>query len=439
MLAYYKENIQLYIILLVWLLVGMYGGPLIYGVLPISLILMKQRGMYEELLIGFIFILILSDRFEMPLRFAKDVKNIYIVGLGIFLLLDKKAFYPMNKLIKVFIPFFIVAFYCLMTSINEPFFFTSLQKTLSYILLFLVVPNYIQKVYLESGPVFFRNLLFFALTILLLGVILIFIKRNFVFIYGGRYCGILANPNGLGLFCLLMFILFSVVNRFHTDLFSVKEQRIFYFFLLLSIVLCESRNALVGILIFYIFQRFFSVSPFLGFIVFVIIVFTIEVVGNNLISITYQLGLSDYLRVKTLDEGSGRYVAWQFAWNHIQDNFFISKGIAYDEFYMRRHYELLSKLGHQGGIHNTFLTIWMDTGLIGLLIYLRSFILAFMRSSKYTALAFPIMFAITFSAIFESWLIGSLNPFTIIFVIILTLISSDIFHAPKEKVEPVLI
>jgi hypothetical protein len=62
-----------------------------------------------------------------------------------------------------------------------------------------------------------------------------------------------------------------------------------------------------------------------------------------------------------------------------------------------------------------------------------------MRSSKYTALAFPIMFAITFSAIFESWLIGSLNPFTIIFVIILTLISSDIFHAPKEKVEPVLI
>ncbi|MCX6297382.1 MAG: hypothetical protein NTX97_15250 [Bacteroidetes bacterium] len=74
MREYYRENMQLYAILVFWLLIGMYGGPLIYGVLPILLILMKTKGMYEEMLIGFILILILSDSYEPHLLFAKSIQ-----------------------------------------------------------------------------------------------------------------------------------------------------------------------------------------------------------------------------------------------------------------------------------------------------------------------------------------------------------------------------
>ena len=85
MLQYCKENIQLFLILTVWLIVGIYGGPLIYGVLPITMCLMQRKDMYEELLLGYLFILILSDSQEGALYFAKEVKNIYISLLAVFI------------------------------------------------------------------------------------------------------------------------------------------------------------------------------------------------------------------------------------------------------------------------------------------------------------------------------------------------------------------
>ena len=92
---------------------------------------------------------------------------------------------------------------------------------------------------------------------------------------------------------------------------------------------------------------------------------------------------------------------------------------------MRQHYTQLEKLGHQGGIHNSFLTFWMDQGLIGLLIYLRSFFIMFLRAAHNTKFAFPIMFSVAFTAFFESWLVGSLSAFAFLAMLIFTLISSD--------------
>ena len=185
-------------------------------------------------------------------------------------------------------------------------------------------------------------------------------------------------------------------------------------------------------MIFYVFQRFFSVSPILGFIGFVITVFLIEIISNNLTSILLSVGLGDFFRVNTLEEGSGRYIAWDFAWKQIQNNFFIGKGFGYDEFYMRQHYTALGKLGHQGGIHNSFLTFWMDQGVVGLFIFLRSFVLMFIKAAQKTRLAFPIMFAIIFSALFESWLVGSLSAYAFIAMVIYTIITSEEIEAKDE-------
>ena len=438
MLTYYKENIQLFVILFVWLAIGMYGGPIIYLVLPLTLILMKQKEMYEELLLGYLFILILSDSLDFHLDFAKNVKNIYIVLLSVFVLFDKENFRPLNELYKIFIPFFLFSSFTMLFSVTDSFFFTSVQKTLSYFLTFLIIPTLISKLYRQHGEQFLRRFLFFSLTFLFAGFILKFLAHDVAYLITGRYRGVLGSPNGLGTFSFLLFVVFFVVDNFWPLLFSKREKIIAYAAILLSVYMAGSRNYILSVLIFFIFQRFFSISPFIGFLVFSVTLVVSELITTNITAVVVSLGLENLFRINTLEDGSGRYIAWDFAWKQIQHHFFIGKGFAYNEFYMRQYYHELQRMGHQGGIHNSFLTFWMDQGLIGLLIYLRSYILIFMKASKISKFAFPIMFAIVFSAMFESWLVGSLSAFAFLGIFIFTIISEDYHKVSTPAVEPAL-
>lgn len=440
MLNHYRENIEMYAVFIIWLLTGIYAGQVAFGVIPLTLLLMKRKGRYEDLLLGYLFILIISDSLENKLLFAKNAKNIYIVVMAIFVFFDRRSFYPFDSLHKIFTAFFIFSVFTMCFSIGDPFIFTSVQKTASFILSFFVVPNFVTKLYREQGVEFFRNLIFFILTTLIVGFILKYTSPSVVMLESGRYRGVLGNPNGLGIYCFLTFIIFFVLNDFYPNLFNKRERIITYALILTSIFLTNSRNAILAVFIFYVFQRFFSFSPFLGFVVFLAALFFTELVTDNLTSIMTSLGLGHMFRVNTLEEGSGRYVAWKFAWKQITQNFFIGKGFAYNEYYMRQHYDELNRLGHQGGIHNSFLTFWMDQGLIGLIIYLRSYILMFMKAVKKTKFAFPIMFSISFTAIFESWLVGSLSAFAFLAMFIFTLISSEEIKADLKitsEVQPV--
>ncbi len=415
----------MFIIFAIWLVVGMYGGPVIYGLVPLAMVLMKRKGMHEELLLGYLFILILSDSLESSLLFAKDLKNIYITVMALLLFADIKNFQPFNKFYKIFIPFFIISIITMLNSTSDAFFFTSLQKTISYFLAFLIIPNFVSRLYREEGTQFLKRMMFFLFTTLLIGFIVKYLSPTTALLLGERFRGVFGGPNGLGVFCVLTFISFYVINDFFPDLFSKNERIIIFGTILLSIVMCGSRNAVVTLLIFYIFQRFFSLSPFFGFIFFLVTIFVAEIVSSNATAIVVSLGLGDYFRTKTLEEGSGRYIAWGFAWEQIKNNFFIGKGFAYNEFYMRQHYGMLLKLNHQGGIHNSFLTFWMDQGLIGLLLYLRSYILTFIKAAQKTKFAFPIMFAVSFSAFFESWLVGSLSPFAFMGMFVFSILTDD--------------
>ena len=435
MLQYCKENIQLFLILTVWLIVGIYGGPLIYGVLPITMFLMQRKDMYEELLLGYLFILILSDSQEGALYFAKEVKNIYISLLAVFIFIDRKDFQPFNDLYKIFIPFFVISLITISFSTGDSFFLTGVQKTISFLLSFIVIPNIVIKLYRENGIQFLRRFVLFIFTVLVIGFLIKYILPETALLLGERYRGIFGGPNGLGVFCLLSFITFFVINNFFPELFS-KNERIFIFgIIIFSALNTGSRNTVISIMIFYLFQRFFSLSPFLGFIIFGITMFVAELLSSNATAIVLSLGLGDYFRTKTLEEGSGRYIAWNFAWIQIQNNFFIGKGFAYNEFYMRQHYGMLLKLNHQGGIHNSFLTFWMDQGLVGLLIYLYSYILMFIKAAKKSKFAFPIMFAISFSAFFESWLVGSLSPFAFMGMFVFTIITSEEIVPQRDEID----
>ena len=205
MTDFLRRNIQFVVMLFVWVVCGFVNTYVAYAAVGISVMLLKRRNMYAELIIGFIFILILSDSRQYQLEFAKTIKNIYLILLTAFILFDTKQFKYKNTFIIPFVPFLIWA---VITIFNAPEMSIAAQKTLSYGLLYFVAPTYFIKAFHNQGKVFLNDFTWLVTFILLAGLLLIIVKPDFVYLVG-RYCGILGNPNGLGIFCTLFFILFA--------------------------------------------------------------------------------------------------------------------------------------------------------------------------------------------------------------------------------------
>jgi O-antigen ligase len=242
---------------------------------------------------------------------------------------------------------------------------------------------------------------------------------------GGRFRGLFGNPNGMAIYCYLVIVLSTVVMSLKKDLFTWKEKLVVFGILTYFLLASGSRASLVSSLIFLIFHRFFSASPFIGFIGLIALFGVSEVVSNNMESIVIALGMEKYFRLETLRDGSGRYFAWEFTWGHIQDYFVFGGGFANDERIMRKWRIFLERMGHQGGVHNSYLSMWLNVGIVGLVIYLRSFLLLFFKSSKLAPISLAIMFSVLFSIMYESWLVGSLNPYTIVLLMIMTMVSEE--------------
>jgi len=418
------------LLLLSWWIVGSYAPFAGVVLVVLSLIYFRQNDSNEEILIGFMYILLLSDRFI----FAGDVKDIYMILFSLFLFMSGGRMQLTNKFYLRYIPFFIFALFCLLFSLS---FSSAFQKTISYILLFITVPNYVENIYRESGRDFLKNIAYYITITLVIGLLLIFFSPAMVHLEG-RYRGVFfINPNGLGLYCMLAFLLFYVLVESYPDMFERREKIIIFAIILLSLYLTRSRNSLVAAIIFFLFRYFYKISPFLGFVIFVIILVLYQLVLEDFPLMLAYLGLEEYFRIDTLSTGSGRVIAWNFAWKHIEENFFVGRGISYTEVLYKLNYNYLANLGHQGNAHNSYLTLWLDTGLIGLVLYLFGFISVFIKAASQTRLAMPIMYAVLFSIFFESWLTASLNPLTIVFLVLVTIIGSESIEKTDTVDDPV--
>lgn len=419
-----RNNLQFYLLLLVFFISGAYAGLAYLGVISFILLILWRNERPAELFIGFLFILILSDSLELKAKFAAQYKNIYILILFVFFLIDLKRDRFVISFYKYFVPYFLIGLICLIFS---PVVSTSAQKLISYIILFIITPNYVYNAYRSKGAIFFKELIYFFLLIVIIGYLLRFYAFDVAVSHGGRLRGIFGNPNGLGIFLILIHLIFVVVYNKFDDLFTRNEKLLFHAIILFVVLGSGSRTALGAILLFHAFTSVFKVSYLLGFILFGVIMLFTDVIVAYLPQIIIALDLQESFRIETLQEGSGRTIAWQFAWENIKSSMLFGKGFAYDEFLMRANFDYLSRLGHQGGVHNTYLIMWLNTGLIGLVFFLRGFFLVFIQCAKYSKYAFPAMLAIMLSINFEPWLAASLNPFTILFLTLVTIFCLEMF------------
>ncbi|MBK7381866.1 MAG: O-antigen ligase family protein [Flavobacteriales bacterium] len=422
MLTFLRGHWQLIFVMLVWLGVGFFLQQAVFALLPLSVFFFKQRDLWPEILFGLLIVLVLSDMEKdlfLKMIVFKSAKNFYILAVAGIFLLETNRFMPLSRVFNIFLPFFLYSIFPLLFSNSI---IVAVEKTISYALMFMVVPNYVLYCYRRQGWSFFRNLIFFMTAILLFGFVLQAMDPVYSHVMG-RFRGMFGNPNGMAIYCFLFIMLASVVNTLNRNLFSFRERLVIFGTIFYFLLMSGSRASLTSAAIFLIFHRFFASSPMLGFVGLVGFVLAVELVSSNLEMIITYFGLAEYFRLNTLENGSGRYFAWDFAWQHIQRFFVFGGGFANDETIMRKYRLYLESQGHQGGVHNTYLSMWLNVGIVGLTIFLRSLLLLFIKASKLVPMSLAIMFATLFSLMYESWLVGSLNPYTIVLLMIMTVVT----------------
>jgi len=419
-----RDEYQFLALAMIWILAAVYASPIVFALLPLSVFFIRSREMWPEMFFGFLLVLVLSDVAKdafVSMNVFKSAKNIYIVVLAVIFFLHREHFAPYARVFDIFLPFFLFSIIPLVFSNTI---LIGIQKTFSYALLYLIVPNFILYNFRRSGWAFFRNLIWFMVIILLAGLVT-YLYGDWYSHVNGRFRGLFGNPNGLGIFCYLTLVLVTVSISINKDLFTFYQKVFIYGVILYFLFASGSRASTTAVLIFMLFHRLVARSPFLGFVLFLAAIGVGEVVSSNLPVIVEALGLEKYFRLRTLESGSGRYFAWEFAWTHIQDYFVVGGGFGNDEFIFRKHRFYLWRMNHQGGVHNSYLSFWLDVGIVGLLIYLRSFLLMFIKASKALPMSLAVMFSTLFSIMYESWLVGSLNPFTIVLLTTMTMVTEE--------------
>ncbi|MEZ4924472.1 MAG: O-antigen ligase family protein [Crocinitomicaceae bacterium] len=436
MIAAYKEHIQFIWILVFMYIMGVWLEPTIYIIFPVVLLMFGMKRRYFELVVVTIWILILSDYRPVEnatyqdLQFAKDLKILAPLTLfGVFLL-NYEDFKPYPKILVYFIPFFVIISIGLTKSHELS---AAIQRTFSYLLMYAMIPVYIKKLHIDWGQFFWTSLFTYIIGMLSIGVLLGFAIPDIGILEGSdRFKGIFGNPNGAGFFSAIVFILWLILEEFQLIKLSSKERWYTLIILTTSVIWCGSRNSLLTVIIFYVALRLIKINWFVAVIGIMSFVIFSEYIFYFLVEVISFFGLGDFFRIDTLEEGSGRYVAWSFAWSEIVRNyFFIGGGFGAGEYYMHINYAKLSLLGHQGGIHNSYLSFWFDSGLLGLIAFFGALLRLLLKSMKQNYIALAFAAALFFNLSYESWLIASLNPFTIMFLIVLTIIVEN-FRVTEE-------
>lgn len=417
MLLTLKNHLSFLSVLAVWVVSGRINQYLGVVVVLFTLILFFKKERYYEALLGFFVLLIFSDSFEAMFKFSQTAKPIYLIMLT-FLTFRLPGFLEKNYNILIrFTPFL---FFALIGIAFSPIPAVSAQKLLSYGLVLFTVPNLLMYEYRRYGNELLVTLVSVSFLIFVISFLLAIFLPEVGISHGGRWRGIMGNPNGLGLLLIVYYILFRVVSNRAPEFFSKLDLRLFYFVAFALVWKSGSRNALLAIIIFELAVAGFKYSKPITILLLATIIIYFEFILTFSLSLITSLGLGNELRLETLDEGSGRLVAWQFAYQEIQKGMVVlGKGMGFDEYVMAKNADKLSIMGHQGGVHNTYLIIWLNTGLAGLVAFFIAFLSFFMEAVKKNRLAFGTMLAVLSSINQEPWLSASLNPFTVIFLVTL--------------------
>lgn len=390
----------------------------------------SSKKKFIELFTLFFITLILSDSRSILFRFAATIKPFYAIFLCLIIFSHKKYFRAKNSVFISFIPFLLIAFYCIGNSHDQS---NSLLKTISYALLLFIVPIFVKTLWQSSPQAFLKSCLFSGQIILVGGIVARFLMPSLTTLVG-RYRGLFGNPNGLGIFCTVFFILSFCIWFYHRTILNKQIWLIHFSLIILSVFLSASRNTVMSCLLFTFMATTLRNTRTLQITTILVALFLLPTLKIHFVDFIIQNNMNEFFRIDSIEDlesGSGRKVAYEFAWEWINQHYWEGHGFGYTEHLYKINYLKLKAMNHIGNAHNSYLTIWIDTGLWGLVCFIFAWSINFLKASLTSKLALPAFLALAFSATFESWLAASLNPFTIQALILLTLLTQKSFIAKQ--------
>ena len=381
-----------------------------------------QKRQDTHLIICLLVTFTLADNRWGYLNFIMPLRVIITVFLGLKTikdLIDRKY-----KLSPLFFLVCIFYFLSIIGAFRNYSFATSFSKATSYFLLLFVSLHYFNYHFRKSGHILIKDIVYLGFLIFSIGMIMIFIRPSVAFYgFSGRFRGILGNPNGIGIYGALMVMIYFLYFQLRNHKESQTFKLIAWGVLLLSIFLSFSRGSYIASFLFVFCYYFYKGGRLKRIMLYLILIPIIGFISdiNNVISIIEIFGLESELRVETFLDGSGRFLAWQWAWETFLQNKWIGRGFAFEELHFIYNMpDWLIWSGHQGGVHNSFLAFLMNVGIIGLTLISTIFFL-WIKNIKARNIRMGIIIAAGFSAFFEPWLNSSLNAFTVHFFIVILL------------------
>lgn len=420
-ISHIKNRKTLYLIVTSWMIAGVLLPNIVAIVWSvISMLFILRTDDRLNIFLGLLTMLIFSDGRGSEFQFAADAKVFIVLMVFAHIVLKWKEYRQFNNpLFKYMLPFFIFAVLATLWATSP---LVAFQKSVSYSIIFFVVPTLISRSIYEERELG-KEFMSYVIVILGSALVIHFIAPEYTTLIG-RYKGLFGNPNGLGIFLIVTFTAsYLFWAKYKDEINFGKIPYLFLAVLIFSLLLAGSRTAIFSIIVFFIFLRLRYLTNIATVAGFIALILGYEYLFARLPEIINYLNLGEYMRIETLQEGSGRNVAWTFAWDQIQHVYFTGGGFGHTQHVFYRNGMELSRLGHQGNAHSSYLTLWLDTGLIGILLYVSGFIMITIRAVKNSSYTLPIVISILFSTYFESWLAASLNPFTSVFIMTLTVLS----------------
>ncbi len=405
------------------LLAGVAASVLAMGIAAVAVIYLWYKEMHGSIILLFLFVLILGDTRLDFFQFVKDLRveiMMLIFLINVYELRNQR--YKINAIMLYFLPFFAVA---LLALIFSPLMELGFSKTLSFAIFYFVTFNYINHKLQVYGIQLMVDVLYLIVALLVLGFVFLPVFTEYVTYGGGRYNGVMGNPNGMGMLVTLATPITAYLFQRHT--FPKRFKTFVWILINLSLLMCSSRNAIFSIALFWVLYFGLRGTPIRRFLFLFVVLpgIGIALYKVDLETVFTSLGLDAYFRVKELDSGSGRIFAWAHAYDLIRNAPLIGCGFACEEYhFVHKTTFQLWHSGHQGGVHNSYLAYAINTGIVGTIFFL-GFVLNAARMVRNWRILIPFMLSTLFSAIFESWLFSSLSAFHILFLMFLVFLIVD--------------
>ncbi len=432
-------------ILALWFACAFLAPSALYVVLPATALYMFYSNMYIEILVGFLYFGVMSDMQGGAV--VSNFKQIYLVFMAATLL-NMKRFAPFPTVHLNLVPFFLIAL--ITTFLSSQMLTQSLLKIFSSLMSMIAIPAYFLRAYRINKNETLQKMVYLIFIIILLG----FVGGSLVaqgdtitggykgdelseaFSGSGRYSGIFRNPNALALFSFLYLCVITVIFEYHPHLFPRTHRYFIFGLTLVSLVATRARGGIFAFVIFYLFAKITKKSPILAIVTIILSITLYQLLGDFVIDVIDKLNLAEFLRTNQEDtkKGSGRLIAFQHVWEFIKERPFLGYGIDGTDKYIfgPKYQNDLLTAGHVGNAHNSFLTFWADTGILGVLFWILGMFTNMFRGARFTPYAIPFMGAVIFTGMVESWLTGTLGPYIIMFYVNLSILTEVSFTEVEE-------